>query len=146
MKLKDALHKDHQKAEQLFAQIENATDTKTIEKLFAELSTDLNLHANAEEEVVYPLARSFVYDGIGERYQEQDKMKETLEILGAMDFASAEFKTKLKQLKQEVQEHIQHEETEMIDCFDREMTDQEQAEIVEQFEAAKQELKEEIAA
>jgi hypothetical protein len=42
--------------------------------------------------------------------------------------------------------HVKHEETEMMDCFDREMTDQEQAEIVEQFEAAKQELKEQVAA
>lgn len=146
MKLKQALHTDHLQAEKLFDQIENATDAETIRKYFTQLATDLNAHAEAEEEVVYPLARSFVYDEIGERYEEQDKMKETLEMLGSMDFSSAEFKTKLKQLKQEVQAHVKHEETEMMDCFEREMTDQEQAEIVEQFEAAKQELKEQVAA
>lgn len=146
MKLKEALHKDHQKAEKLFGQIESATDAATIEKLFTELSHDLTVHANAEEEVVYPLARSFVYDEIGERYEEQAEMKEVLETLSAMDFASSEFKTKLKQLKQDIQEHVKHEESEMIDCFDREMTEQEQEEVIEQFELAKQELKQEIAA
>ncbi|MGB7272456.1 MAG: hemerythrin domain-containing protein [Geitlerinemataceae cyanobacterium] len=146
MKLKDALHQDHQKAEQLFEQVQKATDAATIEKLFTELSGDLNAHATAEEEVVYPLARSFVYDDIGERYEEQDKMKETLKILGSMDFSSSEFKTKLNNLKEEVQEHVKQEESEMMDCFDRDMTDQEQAEIVEQFEAAKKDLKEKVAA
>jgi iron-sulfur cluster repair protein YtfE (RIC family) len=145
MKLKDALHKDHQKADNLFKQIEAATDTETIKKLFTELSTELNVHANAEEEVIYPLARSFVYDDIGERYQEQDKMKETLTMLESMDFSSAEFKTQLKKLRKEIQQHTQNEETDMVDCFDREMNEQEQEEVIEQFEAAKQELKEEVA-
>lgn len=146
MRLKQALHTDHLKVGKLFEQIDSATDAETIKEYFTELATELEIHATAEEEVVYPLARSFVYDEVGENYEEHAKVKETLEALEAMDFSSAEFKAKVKQLHQAVQTHVEREESDMMECFDREMTDQEQAEVVEQFEAAKTQLKEQLAA
>jgi hemerythrin superfamily protein len=52
----DLLKQDHRTVEQLFAQFESAQDVATAEEICAEI----DVHAQAEEQVVYPALREQV--------------------------------------------------------------------------------------
>jgi hemerythrin superfamily protein len=75
MNIQDVLRLDHQKVNTLFAEIGSANDTQKAQEFFTQLAMDLTVHAQAEEEVVYPKLRSY-YDKTEELYQEQAEMKQ----------------------------------------------------------------------
>lgn len=72
MNIQDVIRMDHQKAKTLMADIEASQDPQKIQELFAQLYTDLIVHSEAEEQVVYPAVRPFYGESdTQELYDEQ---------------------------------------------------------------------------
>jgi len=136
---------EHTKARTLFGEIENSNDPQKIQEYFGQLYKDLTSHVEAEEQVVYPAVRSY-YEGTQMLYDEQAEQKRMLDEIKAMSPASAEFKDKVRQLKDAVLHHVREEENDMFpkirDNFSREQEEQ----MATEFKNAKSQIQDRLAA
>jgi hemerythrin superfamily protein len=62
LEIQDIIHLDHTKVNKLFKQIDRTNDSNKIQEYFGQLYKDLSVHAEAEEQVVYPAVRPFYQD------------------------------------------------------------------------------------
>src|SRR4028119_1459118 len=91
---------DHNKVNTIFTEIGATKDPQKLQEYFGQIYKDLLVHAQAEEEVVYPKVRSFYGDdNTQELYDEQAQMKRMLDEIKAIDPTNAdEFRSKIKDL------------------------------------------------
>lgn len=112
------LKEDHRNVEDLFQQIESASDraVKTKEKLFAQLATELSLHAAAEEQILYPRVEALRETrGVALKAGEEHRLiEQLLRELTGLECGGAQWVAKLKVLKDMVERHVREEETEML--------------------------------
>ena len=114
----ELLKKDHRKVEEIFAKLEETTEraVKTREELFAKLQTELEIHTQIEEQILYPVlkevreTREITFEG----YEEHAVAKRLLEEMAATPVDSEEWTAKCKVLKESIEHHVQEEETEMF--------------------------------
>jgi hypothetical protein len=141
----ELLKKDHQKVSAIFEQIEQTTEraVKTREELFARLKTELDIHAELEEMILYPALKEFeesreiALEGI----EEHRVVKTLLAELEAMAVSSEQWTAKLTVLKENVEHHVEEEEGEMFKKA-REVLSREQIEdITARLEAEKKTMK-----
>lgn len=141
MNIQDVIRMDHQKASTLFMEIEQSNDPQKIQEYFGQLYKDLNVHALAEEQVVYPAVRSFYGESdTQELYDEQAQMKVLLDEIKALSPASSEFKSKVKQLKDIVMDHVRQEESTLFAAIRNNCNDQQSEQLATQFKEAKKQL------
>jgi hemerythrin superfamily protein len=145
LKIRDLIRMEHTKARTLFGEIENSNDPQKIQEYFGQLYKDLNAHAEAEEQVVYPAVRSY-YEQTQMLYDEQAEMKQMLDEIKAMSPSAPEFKDRIRQLKESVLHHVREEENDMFpkirDNFSREQEEQ----MATQFKSAKSQIQDRMAA
>ncbi|MBI4779849.1 MAG: hemerythrin domain-containing protein [Oscillatoriophycideae cyanobacterium NC_groundwater_1537_Pr4_S-0.65um_50_18] len=147
MKVQDIIRADHTKANVLFAEIESSNSPQKTQEFFGQLYKDLTVHAEAEEQVVYPAVRPFYgEDHTQELYSEQAEMKEMLDRLKGMDPASPAFKDTVKLLKEAVLDHVRQEESTMLPAIGKNFSDQESQRLATEFKSAKSRLQQEISA
>ncbi len=139
LKIQEALSLDHRKVEILFKQIEDSEDPAKIREFFAQLDRDLSIHAEAEEQTVYPAVRTY-YAKTQELYNEQSEAKLMLKNLQALNPATVEFKVHLRNLKDAVQAHVQQEEGQMFPTIKDNFTEAEQKQLATQFNSVKEQL------
>lgn len=142
IKVQDAIGLDHRKVETLFKQIEDSEDPAKIREFFAQLCRDLSIHAEAEEEIVYPAVRPY-YAATQELYREQAEAKLMVKTLQALNPATAAFKAQVRSLKDAIQAHVQQEEGEMFPAIRDNFADAEQKQLALRFNAAKERLQRE---
>ena len=117
------LETDHREVEDLFAKAETTTGAAQ-QQVVSKLSSELTLHAEVEEQIVYPAMRQAgLNDLVDEAEQEHSKVKELVARLEAMDSASDEIDGVLAELKADVQHHVEDEESEAFPKF-RDAVDQ----------------------
>ncbi|MGI0485015.1 hemerythrin domain-containing protein [Pantanalinema rosaneae CENA516] len=147
MNIQDVIRMDHNKANMLFAQIDGSNDPQKIQEYFGQLYKDLSVHAEAEEEVVYPAVRSFYgEDNVQELYSEQAEMKQMLEQLKSMNPAAGEFKSLVNRLKDVVMDHVRQEESTMFAAIRNNCTDEQKEQLATQFKTAKSKLQDKMSA
>lgn len=139
MNLQDVIRMDHQKANTLFMEIQQSNDPQKIQEYFGQLYKDLSVHAQAEEQVVYPAVRSF-YNDVQELYDEQAEMKVLLDQIKALSPADAQFKSRVKQLQDIVMDHVRQEESTMFAAIRSNCNDQQSEQLATQFKEAKKQL------
>ena len=126
------LENDHRSVEQLFEQYENTQGDKSA--VVAEIFTELQLHTQLEEQILYPVVRNRMANGDEEAdhaTEEHDKVDGLLEQFRASPDDRAVFDA----LKDAVTHHVEEEETEMFPQL-RESVDQAQLdEMGQQAEA-----------
>jgi hemerythrin superfamily protein len=106
----DLLLTQHARIEEQFLLIIGATG-KVRQQAFDDLVRLLAVHETAEEEVVHPLSRTIVDDGIvDDRLQEERQAKEMLTALVDADVDSDGFEASLLLLRNAVLTHARHEE------------------------------------
>ncbi|MGH2414662.1 MAG: hemerythrin domain-containing protein, partial [Microcystaceae cyanobacterium] len=98
MKVQDVIRMDHQKVNTLFTEIENTKDSQKMREYYGQIYQDLSVHAEAEEQTVYPKVRSF-YNDVQELYDEQAELKVALEEAKGLNPGSDEFMSKVQQIK-----------------------------------------------
>lgn len=141
----ELLKKDHQKVADIFKQIDETTEraVKTREDLFARLKTELDIHAELEEAILYPALKEFeesreiALEGV----EEHRVVKRLLSELESTPVESEQWTAKLTVLKENVEHHVEEEEGEMFKKA-REVLSREQIEeITARIEAEKKSLK-----
>ncbi|MBF2047493.1 MAG: hemerythrin domain-containing protein [Leptolyngbya sp. IPPAS B-1204] len=147
MNIQDVIRMDHQKVNMLFAQIEGSDDPQKIQEYFGQIYKDLTVHAEAEEQVVYPAVRPFYGESdTQELYDEQAEMKLMLDSIKAMSPSSPEFKQQVKRLKDAVMDHVRQEESTMFAAIRNNCSDEQKERLATEFKAAKAKLQERLAA
>ena len=113
----EILEADHEKVEELFAELE-ASDASEHPKLFGQMKAELEVHAHIEEAVFYP---SLQADGdedlialTSEALKEHSQMKVVLGELNAVKSDVEKFEPLLVKLIEDVRHHVEEEEGEMF--------------------------------
>ena len=127
------------KANELFARLSDTSEgaVKTREKLFAELKTELELHANLEEQHLFPVLRrnaetkELVADAIKDNKELRAKLAE-LEVLPKNDAAFAE---RLKELQKTFRQHARDEKRELLPAVQRALSEEQVQGVAEKIEA-----------
>jgi hemerythrin-like domain-containing protein len=131
----DRIEHDHREVEQLFAQFKS-TQSKTTA---AKICDELDKHTRAEESAVYPVFAEELSDERGKVREASDEHKEARQLIGRIRNTDdqAHLAELMTQLEQEIQHHVQEEETEMLPKARRELPTDELDELGEKFEDAK---------
>jgi hemerythrin superfamily protein len=148
MNIQTLIRLDHNKTNTIFTEIGATKDPQKLQEYFGQLYKDLLVHAQAEEEIVYPKVRSFYGDdNTQELYDEQAQMKAMLDEIKAMDPTNAdEFRSRIKDLMEAVGDHIRQEESTMFAAIDKNCSDEQKEQMATEFKAAKSKLQQEMAA
>ncbi|WP_013323021.1 hemerythrin domain-containing protein [Gloeothece verrucosa] len=141
MNIQDVIRMDHQKAKTLFAEIEGTNDEQKIREYFSQLYADLLVHSEAEEQTVYPELRPYYGEqDTQELYDEQAQLKSVLEQLKSYSPGSSDFKAKLQEAKNLVNEHTREEENSLFASIRDNLSTEQQEQLASRFKQAKQEL------
>ncbi|NJR57928.1 MAG: DNA nickase [Cyanobacteria bacterium CRU_2_1] len=147
MNIQDVIRMDHQKVNTLFTEIDRSDNPQKIEEYFGQLYKDLTVHAEAEEQVVYPAVRSFYgEDNVQELYDEQAQMKTLLQQIKATSPSSPQFKEAVNRLKDIVMDHVRQEESTMFAAIRNNCTSEQSETLATEFKAAKDRLQQEMSA
>jgi hemerythrin superfamily protein len=113
----ELLRRDHQKVKGLFEQAQAARDAAQRKQLFDQIDTELEIHAHIEETVFYPAVEQHeeLQDMVEEALEEHDEVKTLLAEMEDLDVDNgSEFDSKLKELMDNVEHHVEEEEGEMF--------------------------------
>ncbi|HEX8136779.1 MAG TPA: hemerythrin domain-containing protein [Pyrinomonadaceae bacterium] len=138
----ELLKQDHEKVSGIFEQIEETTEraVKTREELYGRLRTELDIHSQIEEEVFYPAieeldeTRALTL----EAYEEHNVVKQLLDELDALPVDDETWTAKLKVLHENVDHHVEEEETELFPLVRQVLTSEAIEELGVRLQAAKQ--------
>jgi len=100
---------DHQKVSSLFQQAQGGGN---MQQLFPQIQQELQIHTSIEEEIFYPACQQQMGDLIREAKQEHDKVDQILQRMSSAE--GGQMVSMLQQLKQNVEHHVQEEESELF--------------------------------
>jgi hemerythrin superfamily protein len=110
----DLLKMQHREVEKLFKKIETAGPDEK-EKLFDELADSLAVHASIEEQHFYPATKdSRTEELLQEAVEEHLSVKRIIADMLEMEPDDAQFDAKVKVLQEQVEHHVEEEETELF--------------------------------
>lgn len=141
MSIYDELKADHDKAKSVLEKLsEMKRPSKAKQKMFDELKLELTVHFRAEEKHFYDRlkqekeAKDKVLEGDEEHHVADVLLKE----LSRLDPADETWQAKLAVLKENIEHHIEEEESEIWDEAREILSDEEAEEIGEAFAADKE--------
>lgn len=142
------LKADHDKVKRLLNELESTTErgVKTREELFATIKGELTVHETIEEEIFYPALKEHpkAKDLVLEAYEEHHVVDTVMAELEGMDVSDERWGAKATVMKENVEHHIEEEETEMFaqarQVFDRQELDDLGARMAERKRTAQEEL------
>ena len=112
------LKEDHAKVKKLMDELEQTTErgVKTRTELWATLLKELTVHENIEEEIFYPALRDKpkAKDIVLEAMEEHHLVDEIVEQIKDTPVDDEHWGAKFKVAKENVEHHIEEEETEMF--------------------------------
>lgn len=137
------LRRDHQKVSSLFNQLQREfeqPDTPERHRLFRELKTELELHAEVEDLHVYRVFQQAepTRDDARKALEAHRKIKTLLDELDAAPAYDHQWVAKFQSLYKLVEKHVAEEENEMFRKAKQVMTPQEAEELGVKVETAKQ--------
>lgn len=143
------LKADHKKVAALFKKVEALGDTAHASrgKLFDQIDTELEAHAEVEEKIFYPALKAktkrndAANDEVLEAYEEHANVKSLLAKLRALRPPEETYNAKLQVLGELVKHHVKEEETEMFKQARRLLKKSELDDLGKKIETAKKALK-----
>ncbi|MCC5621463.1 hemerythrin domain-containing protein [Nostoc sp. CHAB 5715] len=145
LNIQDVIRLDHNKVNTLFTELLQSDDPQKIQEYFGQIYKDLTAHSEAEEEVVYPRVRAFYgQDNTQELYDEQAHVKQALEEIKAISPSSPQFKEKVKQLLDELGDHIRQEESTLFAAIRNNLSTEQTEQWATEFKAAKTRIQEKL--
>ena len=139
------LKEDHDKAKKLMAELADTTErgVKTREQKWTKLLKELTIHENIEEEIFYPALHHVddkeLKDIVLEALEEHHLVDDIVEQLKDTPFDDEHWAAKFKVTKENVEHHIEEEETEMFKLVRRNFGEDELEELGSRMEASKAE-------
>ena len=139
------LKDQHDEVEALFKQIERLGDRDdgAKERLFIQIADKLAVHASIEEKIFYPAVRASQTDEIvNEAYEEHLGVKRVLSDLLDLEVTDETFDAKLKTLKEQVEHHVEEEESELLPKAKKVLTSDQLLGLAQEMTAMQVELEE----
>ncbi|HYN25641.1 MAG TPA: hemerythrin domain-containing protein [Pyrinomonadaceae bacterium] len=141
----ELLKSDHEKVAGILAKLEATTERalKTREELFTQLKTELDIHAEIEEKIFYPVLEKAEEsrDITLEAFEEHRLVKQLLGELEAEVKDDEKWTAKFTVLKEQIEHHVEEEEGEMFKKARRVLSKEEIEELGARMEKAKGEQK-----
>jgi hemerythrin superfamily protein len=135
----ELLESQHREVEKLFSQIEKAREAKRKTTLFEQLADKLAVHAAIEEHHFYPAVKAKqTEDTLLEAVEEHLAVKRILADLLELGPDDETFEAKIKVLKEQVEHHVEEEESEMFPKV-KQLLDKTELDALEQEMVAEQE-------
>ncbi len=132
------LEADHREVEDLFAKAES-TSGAAKQQVVMKIAAELTLHAEVEEQIVYPAMREAGLESLVDEAEEEHSMvKELVAQLEAMDATIEGVDSVLAELKANVEHHVQEEESEGFPRFREAVGQAELQALATRVEEAKQ--------
>jgi hemerythrin superfamily protein len=126
----EMLKKEHRAVEELFKKFESAKGANQKRKTFEEIADALAVHAAIEEQHFYPAVKENpTEDLVLEAVEEHLEIKRVIADLLDMEASDDAFEAKVKVLQEDVEHHVEEEETELFPKV-RKLFDEEQLETI----------------
>jgi hemerythrin superfamily protein len=135
----EVLKQDHQKVKGLFQEVKQTTDQTKRKDLFDKIDTELEIHAHIEEIVFYPAIEEHeqLKDMVTEAREEHEEAKTLLDELEELGTESHDFGSKLQELIEAVEHHVEEEEGEMFPKIQEVFDEDELEQLGQDLESAK---------
>jgi iron-sulfur cluster repair protein YtfE (RIC family) len=139
------LTKDHQAVSTLFEQLEHSKNDNHKKKMvFDKIDAALLFHLTIEEEIFYPALKQpkakNLKDEVTEAYEEHKQIKHLLEQLSSIAPTDETYDSKVKVLKEDIEHHVEEEETEMFPDAQKQLGDKRLEELGAKLAARKHAL------
>jgi hemerythrin-like domain-containing protein len=112
------LKEDHQKVKKMLAELDRTTErgVKTREELFTKLKGELQVHEAIEEEIFYPALKEHpkAKELVLEAYEEHNVVDTVMSEIEGVAYDDERWGAKMTVLKENLEHHIEEEETEMF--------------------------------
>ena len=144
------LKKDHRAVSALFWALQQTTNPSIRKSIFNQIRSQIDLHAQVEEEIFYPAVRN-LYTAVAEQHvdeanHEHRQIKDLCHQVSMIDANSYAFMSKVNELKEKVEHHVEEEENEMFPLAENNMSGEELDRLGRQMHERKVNPKERIAA
>ena len=142
----ESLEKDHARIRSLFSDLESTDEPQELQDYFEKLGNILTIHAEAEEQVLYPEARNCegTDELIDKGHQEHEKGDEMVLAIKSINPNESEFKEKVKQLQDFMLKHLDEEEHELFPRVRQGMDDQKLEELATDLQKTKASVAEKV--
>ena len=139
MGLIESLEKDHVRIRSLFSDIEGSDDPQELQDYFEKLGNILTIHAEAEEQVLYPESRKYedTVELSNKGQQEHDKSDQMVLAIKSTSPNEFEFKEKVRELQEFMLHHLDEEENEFFPRVRQCMNDEKLEELASQLQETK---------
>ncbi|HEX7998654.1 MAG TPA: hemerythrin domain-containing protein [Pyrinomonadaceae bacterium] len=139
------LKKDHEKVSGILEKLDATTERgiKTREELFAQLKNELDIHAQIEEQILYPVLKELkeTHEITLEAFEEHSVVKQLLTELETLPKDDEMWGAKLTVLKENVEHHVEEEEDEMFKDARKVLGREQLEELGARLQEAKQQKK-----
>ena len=138
------LKQDHDKVKKVLSDLDATTEraVKTREELFTKVKHELQVHEAIEEEIFYPALKEHpkAKDLVLEAYEEHNVVDMVMAEIEEVSFEDERWGAKLTVMKENVEHHIEEEETEMFKQARQVFDSQELEDLGQRMEIRKKEL------
>lgn len=138
----ETLKKDHDRIRSLFSELNETTEPQELQDCFDKLSNILTIHAEAEEQVLYPKANNCQGTGevITKGYEDHDKGDQMVLEIKSINPSESEFKQKVKELQSFMLNHLEEEENDLFPKVRQGMDDHKLEELATEIKHTKAEV------
>ena len=138
------LKQDHVKVKKMLSELDKTTEraVKTRGELFSKLKHELQVHESIEEEIFYPALKEHpkAKDLVLEAYEEHNVVDMVMAEIDGVSVEDERWGAKLTVMKENVEHHIDEEESEMFQQARDVFEPQELQELGQRMEIRKKEL------
>jgi hemerythrin superfamily protein len=152
MRVTTILTKDHRMVSGLIRTLEMTPRLNGMlrRSIFERIRSGVMVHAQAEEEVLYPAMRNLMFmsgtSRIDESYREHQQIKDLLNDMHTMDPNSDGFDSKFQDFKNKIEHHVHEEENQMFPIIRDRMSTDRQEQLGQRIHDRKISLKTRMAA
>lgn len=139
----EMLTEEHREVEQLFEEYRQSKSAGLVE----EICTQLTLHTDVEEQLVYPALSAGVDDGEGLRRhaeQEHQEVKDAIVQIERLGYDSPEVDALMQKIIAGVTEHVEEEETQVFPRMRQDLEEAKLERLGKEAAALKQKLESEL--
>lgn len=138
----DVLRRDHDRVDRLFDDVEATEDAdeRRRSQLFAQIAAELEVHSDAEDQILYSSleSREGFEDLIEDSRQEHEHIEQMVEELDLLDVAAPSWLQTMRELRQLVRHHVGEEEGVLFPRIRDRLDSTERARLAGDFLAAKE--------
>jgi hemerythrin-like domain-containing protein len=138
MTLRSLMQAGPAKATELFARLSETSDNavKTRERLFAELKSELELHADLEEQHLFPLLgkQAETKELVANAIKDNKEMRARLDALENLPKNHETFLDKLTELQKAFRQHARDDKKELLPAVQRALSEEQVQTVAEKFE------------